>query len=47
MLQKLFFLVFNETATFPQLKTVFGFAIDPLGAENWPFLLGFLSCWAL
>ena len=44
---KTIFFVFNETVTFPELKTVFGFLIDLLGVEYWPFLLGFLSCWAL
>ena len=43
----MFFHVFIETATFPELKTVFSFTIDPLGAEKTPICLGFLTSTAL
>ena len=43
MLQKVFFHVFIETATFSELKTVFSFTIDPLGAEKTPVLFGILN----
>ena len=47
MLQNVFFYVFIESATFPELKTVFSFTIDPLGAEKTPICLGFLTSTAL
>ena len=46
MLQKVFFHVFIETATFPELKTVFSFTIDPLGAEKTPVLFGILNLYS-
>ena len=39
---KSFFYVFNETSDPPEIIDIFGFSIDPLGAEHCLFLFGIL-----